>query len=230
MVSSWFFFWLSVCTSFFLSCTASPIGLPDSGRSVALDSHDNPTSYLSIRQDSNPSAPTARHTIQCPDLWRDHPFRHRRWNENNSVKEPTNHIPKRALETPPTISYDLTTRQVIAHGLIIPSHIAAYHMKEFFNTIYGMIELGCLGGPNEPDSAHRVISMWDFELTFYSSNTVIPWNFVQDYVIEKIGDLEKGFTACYTEHMTGWVGIVANAVVTVQFRFKRPEPPLILTR
>ncbi len=230
MVSSRFFLWLSVFTSCFSSCTASPIGLSDVGRSTAPDILDKPAGLLTIRQDSNQSEPPVRHTIECPNLQRDHPFKHQRRNENKSVEEPSNHISPRFLEAPPSISYRLTTGGLRTHSLIVPVQIAAVHMKEFFNTVYGMIELGCLGGPDEPDSAYRVISMWDFDLIFYSTDTIIPWNFIQDYVIEKIGDLEKGFTACYTEHMTGWVGKVADAVITVQFRLNRPEPPLVLTR
>ncbi|KAL8670847.1 MAG: hypothetical protein Q9168_004626 [Polycauliona sp. 1 TL-2023] len=133
-------------------------------------------------------------------------------------------MPKRA---PSAIPYDIQNRQLKTFSLIIPVQIAAEHTTEFLQTIYGLIEFDGLHGPA---TSHQIITMWDFELTFYSANSVIPWGFIQDYVADRIDAVQRGFTACYDEVVTGVIGTVAAAAVQISFRLNRPEPPLVLTR
>lgn len=128
------------------------------------------------------------------------------------------HLPSQPI--PGKSVYDLSSKTIINFGLIVPTVRAAEYIEDFFNIIALRIETGYWA--NEAPSNHRVIRMWDFELEFYSLSSIIPWDFIQDYVLDMMDYISKGFTGVYNEHMVGTInGVVA--VVSVGFRLLRRD-------
>ena len=85
-----------------------------------------------------------------------------------------------------------------------------------------MIELGAWS--DLPATNYRLIRLGHFEMTFYSINAIIPFDFIQDYLIDKIPAVKHGFTACFWEHMTAiFNGAVAG--VSVHLRLTSTTPP-----
>lgn len=219
MVSHWFFCCLSVCMLSYLSCTASPIERSDVDLNLRLDSFDKAASFLPIRQGSNQYSTRERYKPEPESLRHSDHVIPRRRRQNKSMDDQTNHLSKRFLGI-----YDVRGRQLQAYSLILPGQIAAEQIIEFFNTVYGMIELGAWS--DLPPSNYRVIHMGHFELTFYSINSYIPFDFIQDYIIDKIAVVRNGFTACFWEHMTAvFNGAIAG--VSVHLRLTAAAPPTV---
>ena len=116
---------------------------------------------------------------------------------------------------PGTAKFDLSTMQFTNFAVIVPAAIAAIYIEDFFNTIALRIETGYWA--DSAPSNYRVIRMWDFELTFYSLNSMIPWDFVQEYVLHTLDYVSNGFTGIYQEHMIGTINGAATAV-SIGFR------------
>ncbi|KAL8909440.1 MAG: hypothetical protein Q9171_005038 [Xanthocarpia ochracea] len=123
--------------------------------------------------------------------------------------------------------FDLETRKIQSFGIIVPTQVAARYLIDFFETIALRIETGVWA--DSAPTNYRIIHMWDFELSFYSMHANIPWDFIQQYVIDVVADIEKGFTGVYYEHLSGVINGIA-AVITVGMRLVRYEPPMVLTR
>ncbi|KAI4230608.1 MAG: hypothetical protein LQ349_006157, partial [Xanthoria aureola] len=139
--------------------------------------------------------------------------------QNKTPNDQINHLSKRALGI-----YDVQSRRLQAYSLILPGQLAAEQIIEFFNTVYGMIELGAWS--DLPATNYRVIRWGHFDMTFYSINAIIPFDFIQDYVIDKIPAIKQGFTACFWEHMTAiFNGAVAG--VSVHLRLTSATPPTV---
>ncbi|KAI4169492.1 MAG: hypothetical protein LQ346_008963, partial [Caloplaca aetnensis] len=111
--------------------------------------------------------------------------------------------------------YDVSTRVFVNFGLIVPVARAAEWMTYFFELVAQRIELGYWA--HEPPSHRLLIRIWDFELEFYSMLALIPWSFVQEYVLDMLADVERGFTGVFHEHLVGTVGGVVGAMVSVKF-------------
>ncbi|KAL8994266.1 MAG: hypothetical protein Q9188_007118 [Gyalolechia gomerana] len=123
-----------------------------------------------------------------------------------------------ALHTPGKTSYDLTSRIFTNYASLMPITMAASYIEDFFSTIAMKIETGLW--TNAPPTNYHLFQMWDFELLFFSRDTVIPWDFIQDYLVDTMGYVSKGFTGVYDEHMIGTIN-GAKAVVSVCFRLLR---------
>lgn len=119
------------------------------------------------------------------------------------------------LRTPAKTSYDLTSRMFTNYAMLMPITIAASYIEDFFSTIAMKIETGLWA--NSPPTNYHMFQMWDFELLFFSIDTVIPLDFIQDYLVDTMGYVSKGFTGVYNEHMVGTIN-GAKAVVSVCFR------------
>ncbi|CAL8580628.1 hypothetical protein XPA_006350 [Xanthoria parietina] len=193
----------------------------DADLNPTLDSFNKAASFLAIRQNSNFYSTTARHRPEPESLRRtDHVVPRRRRQQRGQNKTPNdqiNHRSKRALGI-----YDVQSRRLQAYSLILPGQLAAEQIIEFFNTVYGMIELGAWS--DLPATNYRLIRLGHFEMTFYSINAIIPFDFIQDYLIDKIPAVKHGFTACFWEHMTAiFNGAVAG--VSVHLRLTSTTPP-----
>ncbi|KAL8727166.1 MAG: hypothetical protein Q9166_006203 [cf. Caloplaca sp. 2 TL-2023] len=123
--------------------------------------------------------------------------------------------------------FDLQTKSFQHFGMILPMTEAAKYLIQFLDTVALYIETGSWA--DSPPTNHRVIRMWDFELTFYSLHANIPWDFVQAYVLDIQADIQKGFTGVYDEHLVGIINGVA-AGISVRLRLARNEAPTVLTR
>ncbi|KAL8726108.1 MAG: hypothetical protein Q9181_006175 [Wetmoreana brouardii] len=123
-------------------------------------------------------------------------------------------------------SFQLETKTFKTFSIIVPSILAASYITDFLNIIALRIETGVWG--HEPPTNMRVMHMWDFELTFHSVNTAIPWDFIQAYVIELLEDIAKGFVGTFDEHMTGMINGVATAV-SVSLKIINRGAPIDLT-
>ena len=120
-------------------------------------------------------------------------------------------------------SFQLQTKHFIAFTTIIPATLAAIYLGDFLDTIALRIETGFWS--EEAPTNHRVIHMWSFELAFYSQNTAIPWDFIQEYVLVLADEIAKGFVATFEQQLTGLIGGVATEV-TVKLRINSPHPPM----
>ncbi|KAI4157930.1 MAG: hypothetical protein L6R39_000562, partial [Caloplaca ligustica] len=85
-------------------------------------------------------------------------------------------------------SYDILTHSFQNFGVIIPIPLASFWIRSFLELIALRIELGTYSAL--PPSNHRVFRVWDFELEFLSADAavMIPWEFVQGYVLELVED------------------------------------------
>ncbi|KAL8710638.1 MAG: hypothetical protein Q9220_004862 [cf. Caloplaca sp. 1 TL-2023] len=124
-------------------------------------------------------------------------------------------------------SFDMTSKQFENFAIVVPALTAAHYIGEFLDIIATKIETGYFAS-TAPSNSH-VLKLWSFELSFYSAHAIVPWEFVQAYVLEMQDWVEKGFTGLYNEHMVGFFNGVA-AVVSVQFRLKNGHAPLVATR
>ena len=123
-------------------------------------------------------------------------------------------------------SFQLETKFYKTFTTIVPAELAASYINDFLDIIALRIETGVWG--HEPPAKHRVIHMWDFELSFCSLNTAVPWDFIQAYVLEMADDIKKGFVGTFDEYMIGVINGVATAV-TVKLKVRTREGPLVLT-
>ena len=123
-------------------------------------------------------------------------------------------------------SFQLQTKYFKSFMTLIPVTVAASYLDDFLDTIALRIETGFWS--KEAPTNHRIIHMWSFELAFYSSNTAIPWDFIQAYVLQLADEIAKGFVATFEEQLTGLIGGVATAV-TVKLRINSQHPPMIET-
>ncbi|KAL9601452.1 MAG: hypothetical protein Q9219_002518 [cf. Caloplaca sp. 3 TL-2023] len=120
-------------------------------------------------------------------------------------------------------SYDLSRRKFRNLTIIVPALTAAMYIEDFLSVIALRIETGFWA--DEAPSHHRVIRMWDFELSFHClTGSVLPWEMIQDYVLGMTEYVSRGFTATYEEHLLGTIDGVA-ALVKVGFRMLR-DPPI----
>ncbi|KAL8942790.1 MAG: hypothetical protein Q9211_001244 [Gyalolechia sp. 1 TL-2023] len=119
-------------------------------------------------------------------------------------------------------SYDLFSRTFTNIAMLVPTRIAAGYIEDFFNNIALKIETGVYA--NQAPSNYHVFKMWDFNLSFYSQDTVIPLDFVQDYLLDTLAYVAKGFTGLYDEDMVGTINGAA-VVVRVAFRVLNFEYP-----
>lgn len=123
-------------------------------------------------------------------------------------------------------NFQLETKSFKTFTVILPSLVAARYITDFLEIVAFRIETGFWD--KEPPSNHRVIHMWNFELTFQSLDAVIPWDFIQTYVIALADDVAQGFVATFDEHMMGLINGVATAVI-VRFKVKTKDPPMVIT-
>ena len=122
-------------------------------------------------------------------------------------------------------SFQLETKVFKSFTTIVPGRLAALYITDFLDIVALRIETGFWG--HEPPAKHRVIHMWDFELSFYSLNTAVPWDFIQAYVIEMADEIARGFVGTFDEYMVGVINGVATAV-TVRLKMMTKEPPLVV--
>ncbi|KAL8787184.1 MAG: hypothetical protein Q9195_007875 [Heterodermia aff. obscurata] len=123
-------------------------------------------------------------------------------------------------------SFKLETKVFTAFSTIVPAELAASYITDFLDIIALRIETGFWS--HEPLVKYRVIHMWDFELSFYSLNTVIPWDFIQAYVIDLSDYVGRGFVGTFDEYMIGMMNGVTTAV-TVKLKMLTKDPPMVLT-
>ncbi|KAI4123066.1 MAG: hypothetical protein LQ338_005462 [Usnochroma carphineum] len=129
-------------------------------------------------------------------------------------------LPSHPFPGHPGTSYSLSSKVFINHSLIVPITLAAEWMTHFFELVAQRIETGYWA--HQPASNYLKICIWDFELEFYSLTSIIPWDFVQDYVFDTLQYIERGFTGVYSEHM---VGTINGAVATVSVGFRLLQGP-----
>ena len=122
-------------------------------------------------------------------------------------------------------SFQLETKVFKSFSTIVPGKLAALYITDFLDIVALRIETGFWG--LEPPAKHRIIRMWDFELSFYSLNTAVPWDFIQAYVIEMADEIARGFVGTFDEYMTGVINGVATAV-TVKLKMMTKDPPLVV--
>lgn len=123
-------------------------------------------------------------------------------------------------------SFQLDTKLFKTFSTIVPGILAASYITDFLDIVALRIETGEWG--HEPPAQQRVIHMWNFELSFHSLNTAIPWDFIQAYVIELADDIGKGFVGTFDEYMVGMINGVATAV-TVKLKMVTKRDPMVLT-
>ena len=123
-------------------------------------------------------------------------------------------------------SFQLETKLFKYFTTIVPGKLAAVYITDFLDIVALRIETGVWG--HEPPAKHRVIHMWDFELSFHSLNTAVPWDFIQAYVIELADDIARGFVGTFDEYMLGMINGVATAV-TVRLKMMTKDPPMVIT-
>ena len=121
-------------------------------------------------------------------------------------------------------SFQLETKLFKTFTTIVPSKLAGRYITDFLDIIALRIETGFWS--HEPPANQRVIRLWDFELSFYSLNTAIPWDFIQAYVLDMEDDIARGFVGTFDEYMIGMINGVATAV-TVRLKMMRQDPPMI---
>ena len=121
-------------------------------------------------------------------------------------------------------SFQLDTKMFKTFSTIVPAILAASYITDFLDIVALRIETGEWG--HEPPAQKRVIHMWNFELSFHSNNTPIPWDFIQAYVIELADDIRKGFVGTFDEYMLGVINGVATAVTV---KLKMMSEPMVLT-
>ena len=121
-------------------------------------------------------------------------------------------------------SFQLDTKMFRTFSTIVPAILAASYMTDFLDIVALRIETGEWG--HEPPAQKRVIHMWNFELSFHSLHTPIPWDFIQAYVIELADDIAKGFVGTFDEYMLGVINGVATAVTV---KLKMMSEPMVLT-
>ena len=115
-----------------------------------------------------------------------------------------------SVQLVPSRGFDVSTHRFKNFGILVPVVLAASYIQDFFDIIALRIETGFWA--NEPPSCYRIFTMWDFELIFRSAGTTIPWDFIQEYVVDKLSDVGKGFTGMFEEEMVGILNGVAAAV------------------
>ncbi|KAL8853785.1 MAG: hypothetical protein Q9221_001428 [Calogaya cf. arnoldii] len=145
-------------------------------------------------QASHQYSTTARRTLGPESLQHSGDVISKRLRQNKFADHQVNRLPKRDLG-----DYHVQRRWLKTFSLLVPVHIAATHIIEFFNEVFGLIELGAWS--DEPLIPQwRFFLLGDFELSFYAFKADIPLDFVQDYVIDKISAIKSGFAAEYFEY------------------------------
>ncbi|KAL8923088.1 MAG: hypothetical protein Q9208_004772 [Pyrenodesmia sp. 3 TL-2023] len=213
----WPFSLLLACISDSLTCVALP--LVDSQSSKLIRFPFPSTSDVSLAPTQRYSTlgnspPARRHSSSLAEVHPEHVTLPRQLSSrggggSQQISSTLTNIP----------GYDVTTRLFLDFGLIVPVVRAAEWMTHFFELVAQRIELGYWA--HEPPSHRLLIQIWDFELEFYSTMAVVPWNFVQGYALEMLGDVARGFTGVYHEYLVGTVGGVVGATVVVKFRMMR---------
>ena len=169
-----------------------------------------------------PLARTSRSTLFNPTLLNPHmpsqayyPHREQLVPRNRRQQDSRPKSTKRggggSVQLLPSRSFDVSTHRFTNFGMIVPVVLAASYIQDFFGIIALRIETGFWA--NEPPSSYRIFSMWNFELSFISAGTTIPWDFIQEYVIDKSSDVCKGFTGVFEEEMVGVLNGVAAAIL-----------------
>lgn len=206
-----FFFLLLAWISSFFACVALPPENPHSSRLLRFPSDPTSDAGLApIQQQSNLRhfPPARRRSSNPANTHHQHATLSTR-GSGGSYQTSSSTIP----------GYDISTRLFLNFGLIVPVCRAAEWMTYFFELVAQRIELGYWA--HEPPSNRILIRIWAFELEFYSMLALIPWDFVQGYVLDILDDVARGFTGVFHEHLVGTVGGVVGATVTVTFRLMR---------
>lgn len=122
--------------------------------------------------------------------------------------------------TPPTSPLLPRTRLITEFTktlAFLPVAIAAHHFEDFYTILAVKIETGQLA-PVAP-SKRITVSLWDFELTFESENTVVPWSFVQAFAIDMAEWSARSWTGFYEAVVRGEGGL-SGLVIFVRMWLK----------
>lgn len=101
-------------------------------------------------------------------------------------------------------------------ALITPAQLAAPYLEDFYDSIALRIETGFW---NAVSPLHFItFRRWNFQLSFYSYAEAVPWDFIQNFVIEMSEYAAKGFTSSY-EATFGAMKATGAVFVSVTLRF-----------
>ncbi|KAL8824647.1 MAG: hypothetical protein Q9191_004911 [Dirinaria sp. TL-2023a] len=106
-------------------------------------------------------------------------------------------------------------------AMITPVSVAARYLEDFYDVIALNIETGAWTA-REP--LHFIIfQQWNFKLTFFSYAQAVPWDFIQNFVIEMSDYAAKGFTSQYDAQF-GAETATGQVLVNVWFRLTGSLP------
>ena len=106
-------------------------------------------------------------------------------------------------------------------AMITPVRIAALYLEDFYDTIAMRIETGFW---TAQDPLHYItFQQWNFQLSFYSYAQAVPWDFIQNFVIDMSDYAAKGFTSEYNARF-GAETAAGQILINVWFRSRGSLP------
>lgn len=100
-------------------------------------------------------------------------------------------------------------------AMITPISMASLYLEDFYDNIALKIETGYW---NAVSPRHLVtFERWNFQLTFFSYAETVPWDFIQNFVIEMSEYAAKGFTSSY-EATFGAMKATGEVYISVTLR------------
>lgn len=100
---------------------------------------------------------------------------------------------------------------------VVPSDLAAARLEEFYTILALQIETGRWVHVLPSNSLR--LSLWEFELIFHHEKVPIPWDFIQNFLIEMAEWSSKEFTGFYEALLTG-SGALNGLAILVQMKVK----------
>jgi len=173
-----------------------------------------------------PSKPSGRSTSASPII-NSAPVLHDRSLNKRSYRskhDPRSFAGLRRNKTFPILSRRGPNNQVSTHllpikfqllAMITPIRMASLYLEDFYNNIALKIETGYW---NAVSPRHFVtFERWNFQLTFFSYAETVPWDFIQNFVIEVSEYAAKGFTSSY-EATFGAMKATGEVYISVTLR------------
>lgn len=100
-------------------------------------------------------------------------------------------------------------------AFVTPINVAALYLEDFYDNIALRIETGFWKGVSP---RHFItFERWNFQLSFFSYSEAVPWDFIQNFVIEMSNYAMKGFTSSY-ESTWGTMKATGQVYISVTLR------------
>lgn len=109
--------------------------------------------------------------------------------------EPTSALSSRSMGPPQNRIINLSMTKFRAYTSMVPTALMAIKFEEWYRNIALKIEFGKFAAWAPANI--RILEMWDWELTISCDKAIVPWDFVQNFVIDMAEWSANSFSGFY---------------------------------